>query len=47
MPVEKLLACEPDGPRGIIGSQRAVVFLDRGAPGGEAREGPCVPRCGR
>lgn len=27
MPAGKLLACEPYGPLGIIGSQGAVVFL--------------------
>ena len=34
MPAGKLLACQPYGPRGIIGSQGAVVFLEGGAPGG-------------
>jgi hypothetical protein len=29
----KLLVCEPDGPLGIMGSRRAIVFLEEGAPG--------------
>jgi len=37
MPAKKLLACEPYGARGIIGSKGAVVFLEGGAPGGETR----------
>jgi len=30
VPGGKLLACEPCAPRGIIGSQGAVVFLEEG-----------------
>jgi len=42
MPAGKLLACQPYGPRGIIGSQGAVVFLEGGAPGGQSTAGvPC------
>jgi len=40
MPAGRFLACEPYGPRGIIGSQGAVVFLERGAVGG-AKHGRC------
>ena len=43
MPAGKLLACEPDGPQGIIGSQRAVVFLEGGAAEGR-KHGRC-PVC--
>ena len=39
MPAGKLLVWEPSGPRGIIGSQRAVVFLAGGAPGGRSTVG--------
>jgi hypothetical protein len=39
MPARKLLACEPYAPRGIIGSQRAVVFLESGASGGRSTVG--------
>jgi hypothetical protein len=37
MPAGKLLACESYSPLRIIGSQGAVVFLESGAPEGEAR----------
>jgi hypothetical protein len=40
MPARKPLACEPDGPRGILGFQRAVPFLERGALGRE-KHGRC------
>lgn len=36
----KLLACEPHGPRGIIGSQGAVVLLKHGGPGGQQSRCP-------
>jgi hypothetical protein len=39
MPAGKLLACEPYGPREIIRSQGAVVFLESGAPGGRSTVG--------
>ena len=37
MPAGKLLAWKPYGPRGITGSQGAVGFLERTAPGDEAQ----------
>jgi len=36
MPAGKLLACEPYGPLGIIGSQGAVVLLESSASGGRS-----------
>ncbi len=39
MPAGKLVACEPYGSLGIIGSQGAVVFLEGGAPGGRSTRG--------
>lgn len=35
MPAGKLVACEPDAPLGFIGTQGVVLFLERGAPGGQ------------
>jgi len=37
MPAANLLAYERYGPLAIVGSQGAGVFLESGAPGGEAR----------
>ena len=39
MPAGKLLAYEPYGPRGIIGSQGAVVLLESDAHGGRSAIG--------
>lgn len=44
MPVEMVREFEPYGSLGIIESQEAVVFRERGAPGGRSRRVSSVPR---
>jgi hypothetical protein len=39
MPIGKLMAYQPDGPLGIIGSQGAVVFMENGVTVGRSKVG--------